>query len=540
MTMKRYILLMAFFAALLPASAQSDATFSNITETYTLNSDGSVDYNYSKVLEYNTQYSFNRLFGETFVVYNPEFQRLKINKCYTVQKDGTRIDAPQNAFNEVLPSVAADAPDYNGLREMVITHTGLETGATVFLDYTIETGSGFYPSLDIDRIVSVQGADIKEYKIVIDVPQGTDLNWSLTGSNVKPKIDGGTYTWIFRNLPVGSGEYYTPRNSDGLPHLSVTTSGSLQQALQPLSIETRDICRAPQGVLEGAASDDDKIKSIHEFVVEQIGNCGVVPELCGYAVRQCRRVLETAYGTEAEKAFAMAKMLRGEGIDADVLFVFPGNVGAKSIKNISKYLVRCGGRFYSVLSSVPYNAALRADRDEIYDLAGNRVAVEPVVVDMDCKASFELSDGDVKIVSKDMSMTGIENDMELKSVRNVRKAGDYTVFTLPAANYGVDAWRMSILNTSRRESFEIPYAVDETYEYEISLDGVSSLTENVAVDISNPAGSLRIVIENCGDKVSVFRHIALNKTVFTAKEYDSVRKLLLAWNNPAYRKVVVK
>ena len=120
----------AIFAVTAAVAQNSDATLNSVTETYTLNSDGSIDYDYFKSLTYNTQFAFNSLFGETFIVYNPEFQTLKINECYTIQSDGTRIDAPANAFNEVLPSAAANSSAYNGLREMVVTHTGLETGAT--------------------------------------------------------------------------------------------------------------------------------------------------------------------------------------------------------------------------------------------------------------------------------------------------------------------------------------------------------------------------------------------------------------------------
>ena len=99
----------AIFAVTAAVAQNSDATLNSVTETYTLNSDGSIDYDYFKSLTYNTQFAFNSLFGETFIVYNPEFQTLKINECYTIQSDGTRIDAPANAFTEVLPSAAANS-----------------------------------------------------------------------------------------------------------------------------------------------------------------------------------------------------------------------------------------------------------------------------------------------------------------------------------------------------------------------------------------------------------------------------------------------
>ena len=44
--------------------------------------------------------------------------------------DGKKVKAPENAINEILPAFAAGAPAFNSLREMVITHTALERGAT--------------------------------------------------------------------------------------------------------------------------------------------------------------------------------------------------------------------------------------------------------------------------------------------------------------------------------------------------------------------------------------------------------------------------
>ena len=91
----------------------------------------------------------NGLYGESFIVYNPAYQELKIHESYTRQKDGKIVKTPENAFVEVLPAAAADAPAYNGLKEMVVVHTGLELGATICLDYSVITRPGYLPGLDV-------------------------------------------------------------------------------------------------------------------------------------------------------------------------------------------------------------------------------------------------------------------------------------------------------------------------------------------------------------------------------------------------------
>ena len=82
-----------------------DAIYNYIIKEYTLSKEGSVDYHYSSSMKLLTHQAFQRYFGESFIVYNPQFQRLKVNKSRTIMADGKKVDSPLNAFNEVLPSL---------------------------------------------------------------------------------------------------------------------------------------------------------------------------------------------------------------------------------------------------------------------------------------------------------------------------------------------------------------------------------------------------------------------------------------------------
>ena len=161
-------------SAVLTSSAApgSEAQFDRLVKAYVLNPDGSQEIRVQKQLTIYTHAAMNNLYGETFIVYDPACQHLKINESYTRQVDGTIIETPANAFVEVLPSAAANAPAYNGLREMVVVHTGLELGATIYLDYTLTTDAGALPALDIFEQVE-ELSPIKYYELSVSVPSGT-------------------------------------------------------------------------------------------------------------------------------------------------------------------------------------------------------------------------------------------------------------------------------------------------------------------------------------------------------------------------------
>lgn len=509
--MKKYILIIAALLAVWSAGAQTDATLDKVVESYTMNEDGSIEQNYQKVMRYHTHYSFFSLFGETFVVFNPEYQDLKINHCYTIQKDGTRVDAPANAFNAVLPRDAANAPAYNHLIEMVITHTGLELGATVYLDYTITTKPEMQSTLDIDRTFSQQGANIKEYTVKVNLPEGKKLTWKMADSNVKPVVKGNSYTWTLRNLPAGAGEQLSTKNGEGLPRLTATTAESLAEALTPMTIESRELCRVDPALIADAKCDGCKAKAIQKYIVSGLASSAVKPEAVGYRLRQCGEVMQTAYGTQAEKARAMARLMRAEGINAEMVVVMPKNV-TPNAKSITNYLVRWENNFYGVDKLGTVDVALRADRDDIYTLAGEKIAIEPKV---------------------DVVNNTIENKYAVKQADNLM------IYTINPTENGVDAWHLPALNSSRKEKCEIPSAIEENDTFVIALDGKKSLTADKNIVVANKAGKVAISIKNEADKVVITRTISLPKSTYSAKEYADLRKLIQTWQNPANREIVV-
>ena len=99
------------------AFGASEAEYKKLAKTWTLNADGSQEFRYDMELTLFTHTAMNGTYGESFIVYNPQYQELKINSSYTKQKDGTIVKTPDNAFVEVLPRNAADAPAYNHLKE---------------------------------------------------------------------------------------------------------------------------------------------------------------------------------------------------------------------------------------------------------------------------------------------------------------------------------------------------------------------------------------------------------------------------------------
>ena len=171
---------MAILIGTAVTAQQPDAIYKLIRYEWTFNADGSSDYHY----RHEVQILRNRALvayadkSETFVVYNPDLEELTVNEVYTIQKDGTRVNMPQNAFIYQLPSDCADCGRFNHLRELAMVHTGMELGCTIVVDYTIHRRDNLiYESIPLQRDCPVETLDVKVFN-----HEYQGLHYNITGS----------------------------------------------------------------------------------------------------------------------------------------------------------------------------------------------------------------------------------------------------------------------------------------------------------------------------------------------------------------------
>jgi hypothetical protein len=306
-------------------SAANDAEYVKMQKTYTLNADGSQEYRCNTELTLYSHVAINGGFGETFIVYDPAYQQLKINSSYTKQKDGNIVKTPDNAFVEVLPRQAADAPAYNRLKEMVVVHTGLELGATVYLDYSIISKPGYSSDIDIFEPLR-QSVPVKSYTLTVVTPETKKLNYSLCNIAASPSetVSNGKrlMTLNIANLQSNSREPLVSMLNLDQPYFSATTCPSAAEALslayKQFALSDNPIVSLKAKVLTESKSDDfEKLSEIVKFVVNDIDNSALTLSETSYRLRSVEEVLNTAYGTEVEKVNLLNALLNAAGLNSE-------------------------------------------------------------------------------------------------------------------------------------------------------------------------------------------------------------------------------
>jgi hypothetical protein len=570
-------------APLTDEQKNADAVYLKQVKEYTLNPDGSSSYHYYHKMLYNSYLSINRLYGETFVVYNPEYQTLKVNKAETRMADGKMVKSPENAFNEVLPSSAADAPAYNNLREMVITHVGLERGAIVELDYEIQTKPGFVPFFS-DRVNLYESSPVKDVEVIVRIPKGEKLKYNLinqpaglTGKN-STQGEYEVYSWKSYNLNAYSHE---PLQSEGLaayPFITFSTTdlASAFDYLKGNLTNTFTPDDATKKLLNDAAKGWEKVDLIRNYIASNINTYGVPPQLTGYRFRSPEEVWRSNGGTEGEKALLLTAMLKIAGFNAQTALA--------GYAHTIKSEVGFPGSFdrYWVKVEIEGKATYLSAVDDHSKVPGQRVAV--ALTDDLSKISFEESAKPVLRydLNADISLTIdgklagsatllINNFDDSKGLLSgipasafstsktfgakdsvaysltftkpdlAEKVDGFFILNLPSIAQGIAALGIGELPLNRTTTIDLPGTYHETNTFTITLPkGLRVISPVNRTTVENGLGFCSIEGVEQDGKVIITRKININKAIIPAESYSDFRQIMSLWADKNMNKVVVK
>lgn len=601
----KYIIILSLLFGFTFAGAQefkSDAVFEKIVKEYTLHEDGSMEYHYYKKVKLNTHFSFNRLYGETFIVYDPNNQELTINKAETTQKDGNIVKSPENAFNEVLPRFAANAPYFNHLREMVVTHTGLEVGAVIELDYTLVSHADYFPGLMGNELIT-ESSPVQEEEIIIRIPKGMELNYRVLNVRTGPQIidsdENRVYLFKFNGIKENSHEYHQPSNDSHLPRLVFSTL-NLETAINYLSIQealnyktNKSMQESIQELKQDKTDDLLLILEIQKLVANNINTYRVPDNYTGFRIRNPIEVWESNGGTQLEKTILLTALLREAGIHAEPVATIPSKYFDKTIgcfSMIREYLVQVNPR---EREQMYISATFTSDQNLVYSIDGATIVIispEKFFVDpiSDIFENQVISNGQIifddsmkfsgsietlvteklnpyyKLKSdsnfvKSMIGSGISTGdiksfeiintaqyrslakVDVTSKKPVRNQVNYYFWQLPVNKRGTESWRINYLNSDRVSNFEIPEVINEQYSFEITLpDSVELLNPQELIEITNEFGELVISTTQTENKVTIKRLLKINKKEVNTQNYPDFKEMFDLWNDKKKRELVMK
>jgi hypothetical protein len=607
--MKKIISLLLFSAFCLQPSvfllAQDenyDAVYLQLKKEYTLNPDGSMDYRYVKKQKLQTYRSFHNLYGETFVVYHPDFQSLKVNEVYTIMADGKKNPSPANAFNEVLPGFAANAPAYNKLREMVITHSGTERNAVLNLDYVLHSKKGFYPCLMGNELLC-EVEPVKELTFVIRVPPETKLRYAILNSKAIPSVtregNSDVYTWNFTNVAAIAAEDFQAGGNDLYPRLIFSTATDRNSVYTDLVkqnafyYELNGEMKQMAATLSSQYKDKmDLVLKLQDKVVNEFRLYPVPMKYTGFTCRTAQETWNSNGGTLLEKAVLLTALLKEAGLAGTAPgfivrnSIFDNVVG--SLLDVEDVFVRVKvqdvGTTWLSLNSLNSQNLIVASPDRIFveltnpvisvgkstnsigrirfdgsfavndknQLTGSITCTESgnpnpylsLLRDKD-KAKSVFGGGLSSSDLKDPVNVNAGNDESSMSFAVLKEKpfridSDYYFLQLPVVTSGIDGFGIHLLPKARTTPLEISSVMEENDNFSFVLPAnLRPFIPQELKKIKNAAGEFIFEVKTSGQKVTVHKSLNINKRLIQPEEYADFKALMDHWNADRYREVVL-
>lgn len=524
--------------AVLPAKAASEAEFRKLSKTYTLRADGSQEVRVQKELTLFTHAAMNSLYGETFIVYDPDFQKLEIHESYTRQKDGTVIKTPANALVEVLPSAAANAPAYNRLKEMVVVHTGLELGATIVLDYSIVSKVGYLPELDVCCPVK-ELSPIKEYTFRLNVPAGKAVHYELLNASAKPVITQGsgmkTFTWTLKDVKPRPYAYPSARGAMGqvqavssgmMPIFVASTWARYDEALKSLKAQfqpgSRSVIEAKVAELtRGIEGNPQAIRNaIAGYMTElyQLGRCGVSLQEAGYRLRPASEVIRSAYGTQAELVNLDVTLQQAAGLEAEVAVC--------ALRPSTK-----DNQGLSTLVSVVAQSKLMPEKVALTGTEEAGLQSFMTVTDLEGKP--------LKLEAYLGAKKSQTNTLKVDETKMQQPAEGWGIVTLSDPTPARTLYTYAA-NTTIPENILLPSTVNCTLKTVVCLPEGMKMAPRADKELSNACGKVAFSYQPTKDGVKVTRTLKIDRQLQTPSNYKELYTLLSEWKDANNHTLVIK
>lgn len=597
------IILSLFFAHFLfSQNENADAIFEKFIKEFTLEADGSTSYREYKQLKLITQFSFNRLYGETFIIYNPEFQNLKINNAYTVMADGSKVITPPNAFNEVLPRDAAFSATANHMKEMVVTHTATEMGATIFLDYTLTSAKGYLPGF-MGNVLIQESSPIAELEVIVRIPSDQELNHRMiglrTGPEIKIEANQKVYAWKFNGVQASPKEPLQGKHHLSAPRLLFTTAIGVAETInwltnqQAFELQINDEMKAWTDNLRSKQTEEiETLMTIQKAVVENIVFERYNPEWLAYRARTPEEIWKSNGGNKLEKTLLFATLLKYANFNAT-----PAIVGPKSLFDEKAINLTIFDDFVLIVNTKSfgtiYMSAVEISNQSLeYSLAQNifiplskgisRAPVEPMKMDnkINIKGTVSFNEELKPSGTMEVELTGannpfllLQNDkgkfkslisnkmikdddaisiknsnvaksellVKVESTESISDNNGYYSWQLPVITGGFEKWRIAYLDKTRQSNLFLPYPIVEKYSYTITLPlDYTVINKRFNERLKNNVGTVSVEIKPKGNQIEINRELKLNTQMIYQIDYNEFRDMINFWLDKNLSTVVFK
>ena len=300
-------------------------------------------------------------YDDIAIPHTPTAQHITVNVARTIAPDGSVVEPPEEAFNDVTPPGLLSYNLYSDSMWRVISMPALKPGVYIEYQVTLEDAgaesagstSWFWGGY------SFQSTDpILQSAYALRVPKGTNFKWKVIHCQLNPQIlheeETSTYLWSYGETPPLKKEYNMPATNDIVPRLSYSSVESWEAVYNWYRDIAKDRYTVDQAIEEtverltaALLTEDEKIREIYHFVASQIRYVGIELGQGAYQPTPADQVLNVRYGDCKDKTTLMISMLDLVGIEA-----FPVMLNPAPYQRVDLELPSLG-QFSHLIAAIP-------------------------------------------------------------------------------------------------------------------------------------------------------------------------------------------
>lgn len=293
---------------------------------------GQSRYTTHQVVKILTERGIQR-YGDIAIPYQPASQNIGVNIARTITADGTVLQPPDEAYNDVTPPGLLAYNLYSDALWKVISMVGLAPGVCIEYKVTLEdkvaggetwiTGGYNFQSTEATL----------ETSYALQMPKAWRLQWEIANpaSQMPPLVPQVSYTaddtviyiWKYGATPAVASEDGMPHINDIVPRLhysSIADWGDVYTWYKELAKGRY----TPDAAIEAKVrhltrdlrTDAAKIRAIYNFVASKIRYVGIELGQSAYQPSYATEVFQMQYGDCKDKTTLLISMLDLAGIKA--------------------------------------------------------------------------------------------------------------------------------------------------------------------------------------------------------------------------------
>ena len=296
---------------------------------YDIDSEGRVSRRFHRLQRIQTNWGMRRL-TDLRVSWDSGRQTLEIPVCRTHLPDGSIVDTPPNGFNEVTPGSVSRCAAFLDIREMVISHVGVEPGAVLEIDYTVRDTKP--PVVPASGRVFLQNRWPTVERRVSITTAGQELSFTAPQGSVQQNGESGSVTVKVNDLPGWPDEANGRNSADYLPSIVFVLGKDLSylaRLLNPLCENAMVVDDAMRAWLAQEdcdlettrdLTDEDTIQRIAELVGGRIRTVHLPLGDWARPPRPAAEIFAGACAIPWEKTLLLVALLRGAGFQPEIGF----------------------------------------------------------------------------------------------------------------------------------------------------------------------------------------------------------------------------